>query len=98
MSKLIDREKLCKEMFGEMPEDVIYPIKSASNRLLLLNAIFKAIKNEASEENDPSQIKYLAEAGAYLAIDYGYFADNQHETMMLSLKAQGLAGEVASDD
>lgn len=98
MSKSIDREKLCKEMFGEMPEDVISPINSASDALFWLDAIFTAIKKEAEGGCNLIQIRLLAEAGAYLAMDYGNFAGCQHETMLRSLKAQGLAGEVASDD
>lgn len=98
MSNNIEREKLCEEMFGERTEDVISPLNSASEALFWLEAIFKAIKQEADGGRNHFQIKQLADAGAYLALEFGNYSDSQYGNMMRSLKAQGLAGEVASDD
>lgn len=83
-------EAACRSLFGEHPEDVISPIKSAADALGWLEELFNTIKREALNERSGFRIKHLAEAGAYLAADIGNFADCQHETMIERLRTAGV--------
>lgn len=83
-------EAACRSLFGETPEDVISPIKSAADALGWLEELFNTIKREALDQGNSYRIKHLAEAGAYLASDIGNFADCQHETMIERLRTAGV--------
>lgn len=80
----------CRSSFGNHPEDVIAPINSAAETLMQLSEIFKTISNEALCECNGYRIKRLAEAGAYLAVEIGNFADCEHESMRNALVAAGV--------
>ena len=80
----------CRALFGEHPEDVISPIKSASDALGWLEELFNTIKNEALTERNGYRIKHLAEMGAYLAFDMSNYAGCQHETMVDRLRTAGV--------
>ena len=82
----------CDDAFGLHPEDVIAPIKCAADLCHWLNEILKTIKEEA-EQNGPAshfRIKYLADAGAYLALDYSNYLGCQHEDMAANLAKVGI--------
>lgn len=95
MSEEINIEAItsaCEKAFGEHPEDVISPIKSAADLCHWLDEIFKTIKEEA-ESNGPVshfRIKHLANAGAYLAFDYSNYLGCHHEEMSACLKKAGI--------
>ena len=80
----------CRHLFGEHPENVISPIKSAADALSWLEELFKTIEREALNERNGYRIKHLAEAGAYLAFDIANFAGCQHETMIERLRTAGV--------
>lgn len=80
----------CRNIFGEHPEDVISPIKSAADALSWLEELFRTIASEALDERNGYRIKHLAEMGAYLALDVGGYADHQHETMIDRLRNAGV--------
>lgn len=80
----------CRNLFGENPEDVISPIKSAADTLTWLEEIFITIKNEALNERNGYRIKHLAEVGAYLALDMSNYAGCQHEAMIDRLRNAGV--------
>lgn len=69
------------EIFGNLPEDVISPIKSAYEALYQLAEIFRSIAKEAGTDGCPVRTKRLADAGAYLADDIANYCDDQHGTM-----------------
>lgn len=82
----------CNEAFGLHPEDVAAPIKAGADVCLWLDEIFKTIREEA-EKNGPVshlRIKYLANAGAYLAFDYANYLGSQHEDMTEKLATVGI--------
>ena len=66
-SNITPAVKTCQDLFGEHPEDVISPIKSASDAFDWLEELFNTIKTEALNERNGYRIKHLAEMGAYLA-------------------------------
>ena len=80
----------CRSLFGEHPEDVISPINSAAEALMWLEEILRTIIREALDEHNGYRIKRLAEAGAYLALDMGNYAECQHETMIDRLRTAGV--------
>ena len=80
----------CRSLFGEHPEDVISPIKSAADALSWLEELFHTIEREALNERNGYRIKHLAEMGAYLALDMGNYAGCQHETMIDRLRNAGV--------
>lgn len=82
--------EIVKELFGEHPEDVISPIKSAADTLGWLEEVFITIKNEALIERNGCRIRQLAEAGAYLAMDMSNYAGCQYETYINRLKDAGV--------
>lgn len=72
--------------------DVIAPTKVAADVCHWLNEIFKTIKEEA-EQNWPVshfRIKYLADAGAYLAFDYANYLGCQYEDRAANLAKAGI--------
>ena len=79
-----------KSVFGEHPEDVISPIKSAADALSWLEELFRTIEREALNERNDYRIKHLSEMGAYLALDMGNYAGCQHETMTDRLRNAGV--------
>lgn len=85
----------CRTIFGESPEDVIAPIKSAADTLWWLNEIFVTIKNEAGDPRNSMRVRNLAEAGAYLALDVANYAGCQHEGMIRCLHDAGIAPDAA---
>jgi hypothetical protein len=77
--------------FGLGAEDVISPIKCASETLGWLEEIFNSIVTEAKKENPMSmRIKQLAEAGSYLAMDFANMSDRRHEEMWGKLQEAGI--------
>ena len=82
-----------KELFGDHPEDVISPIKSAAEVLGWLEEIFITIKKEALEERNGYRIKKLADAGAYIALDMANFAGGQHEAYINRLQVAGVLSD-----
>lgn len=80
-------EESCRQLFGEHPEDVIRPIKSAADALGWLEEIFAAIQRETLDGGSVYRIKRLAEMGAYMALDMGNCASCQHETLIDRLRA-----------
>lgn len=95
------QEASCKKLFGEYPEDVIAPIKSAADGLAQLEEIFITIAREATDDRNGFRnghrlgfrIKRLAEAGAYLAFDIGNCTGHQYETMLQRLVEQGIVSK-----
>lgn len=81
----------CRALFGEVPEDVISPIKSAAEALGWLEEIFKTISREALHERNGYRLKRLADAGAYLAFDFHEYAGCRHEEMLGRLRGAGVA-------
>ena len=84
-------EAACHRLFGEHPEDVINPMKSAADALCWIDEIFKTIQNEALDGRNGHRIRHLAEAGAYIAADMSNFTSCQHETMINRLRAVDVA-------
>lgn len=80
----------CKALFGQYPEDVISPLKSAADALLWLNEICTTIKNEALDERKGYRIKRLADAGAYIAQEFSNYAGCEYETMLDCLNDAGI--------
>lgn len=78
-------------LFGEHPEDVISPIKSASNALAWLDEIFLTIRNESQNSKNGYRIRNLAEAGRYIASEFSSYTSQAHETMLHRLQAAGAA-------
>lgn len=87
------QEASCKKLFGEYPEDVIAPIKSAADGLAQLEEIFITIAREATDDRNGCRMKRLAEAGAYLAFDIGNCTGHQYETMLQRLVEQGIVSK-----
>lgn len=87
-----------RELFGGHPEDVISPLSTAANALGWLEEIFVTIKNEALNERNGLRIQKLAEAGAYLAVDFASYADSEYEGYRERLQTAGvtLSGEVSA--
>ena len=79
-----------KELFGAHPEDLISPIKSASDALIWLEEIFSTIQKEALNERNGYRIRNLAQAGAYLASDMGNHVGCLHENYFERLKVAGV--------
>ena len=83
------------EAFGQYPEDVIMPAKTASDTCDWLAEVFRSIAEEAKRKTPgQARILHLAEMGAYLAADFGAFLDNEHDQMFKALKQ---AGEIPAD-
>ena len=82
--------EICLSLFGEHPEDVISPIRSAADALSWVGELFTIIEREALNERNGFRIKRLAEMGAYLALDIGNYADSQHGAMIDRLRSAGL--------
>lgn len=80
----------CRSLFGEHPEDVIGPIKSASDALCWLEELFTTIERETLNEISIYRIKHLAEMGAYLACNMSDYTGSQHETMIDRLRNAGV--------
>lgn len=85
--------EIAKQIFGDYPEDVISPIKSASDALSWLEQLFKTIEKEALDERGGFRIKELAAMGAYLAFDMSNYAGCMHETYTERLKSGYKKGE-----
>lgn len=81
----------CRDLFGDHPEDVISPIKSAADAMSWLQEVFRTIEREALNERNGYRIKHLAALGAYLALDMGEFAGGAHERMLDRLRSKGAA-------
>lgn len=75
-----------RNLFGEFPEDVISPIKSAAEALDWLHEILKTISQEALSEGNGHRIKHLAEAGAYIAFDMAEYAGTRYEALRDNLR------------
>lgn len=87
--------EVCRNLFGEHPEDVISPINCASDTLLQLVEIFNTISSEALKERNGYRIKYLAEAGSHLAHDMGNYTDCVYGTMIDRLREAGVVSSEA---
>lgn len=83
----------CEKLFGDHPEDVIEPIKSAADGLAQLEEIFITIAREATDGRNGCRMKRLAEAGAYLAFDIGNCTGSRYETMLERLVEQGIVSK-----
>ena len=90
MSKPTAGIEACKSLFGEHPEDVIGPIKSAADALGWLEELFNTIGNEALNERSGHRIKQLAAMGAYVASETSNFSDHIHETLIDRLRTAGI--------
>lgn len=70
------------QLFGEHPEDVISPIDSAAEALGWLEEIFSVIKQRAEAgQATLSQVKRLADAGAYIANNMGGYVESRYRDM-----------------
>lgn len=75
------KEASC-QLFGEHPEDVISPIDSAAEALGWLEEIFNVIKQRAEAgQATLSQVKRLADAGAYIANNMGGYVESRYRDM-----------------
>lgn len=75
------KEASC-QLFGEHPEDVISPIDSAAEALGWLEEIFNVIKQKAEyDQSSLSQVKRLADAGAYIANNIGGYVEARYRDM-----------------
>ena len=83
--------EIVKELFGDYPEDVIIPIKAASDALGWLEEVFITIEKEALDERNCYRVKKLAELGAYLAANMSDYAGSSHETYIDRLQTIGAA-------
>lgn len=90
----------CEAYFGHRPKDVIAPTEWMADTMSQLEALFRAIAKEAEQDRNPSgpapgvsllQIKALADAGAYLAMDIANLGGLEHEERRDHLKAAGIA-------
>lgn len=88
----------CKSLLGTHPEDALLPLGSAKSTLFQLEQIFHCISEMAGLPGAGHRIKHLADAGAYLAMDFGNFADCELESMMNRLRAAGAVPEGRCDD
>lgn len=89
--------EICRDLFGEHPEDVIAPIHCTADALMWLETIFQAIARDALKKGPGYRIKYLAEAGAYIANDMGNYAEHFHETVIQRLRDAGVAQTSAEE-
>jgi hypothetical protein len=80
-----------ERLFGEQPEDVISPIKGASDAFAWLHEIFTTIRNESQIPQNSLRIRTLAEAGRYIASEFSNYTGQAHETMLQRLQAAGAA-------
>jgi hypothetical protein len=88
-----------KALFGKHPVDVISPIRSAAEVLGWLEEIFQVISREAEAARmNTVRVKSLADAGAYLASDFGNYVGVEHETMLESFRLCGIVAEGANHD
>ena len=87
--------EIVKQLFGDHPEDIVSPIKSAAEALSWLEELFKTIEQEALQERNGYRIKELAAMGAYLALDMGNYAGHVHETYIDRLQTAGVVGPEA---
>jgi len=78
--------------FDEHPEDIVAQLRIAAETLGWLDEIFTTIKNEALDPRNGFRIQRLAEAGAYLAFDFGNIADHRQEKYIERLRAKGVIG------
>lgn len=70
------------QLFGEHPEDVISPIDSAAEAISWLEEIFSVIKQQdESGQASLLQVKRLADAGAYIAINMGGYVESRYRDM-----------------
>lgn len=79
-----------RNLLGDHPEDVISPIKNASDALIWIEEILITIKKEALNEHNGYRIKHLAEAGAYIAGDMGNYAGHMHEIYLDRLQSASI--------
>lgn len=73
--------EMCKALLGKHPDDVLMPMKAASDTLSWLEELFKTIAADALDAREGYRIKHLAEAGAYIACDFANFVGAEHESM-----------------
>lgn len=83
----------CRAIFGASPEDVLIPADGAKETLFQLAEIFRSIAHDALDGRNGQRIKHLAEAGAYLASDFGNFVDCELERLRDNLHKAGVMGE-----
>lgn len=88
-----------RALFGKHPADVISPIRSAAEVLGWIEEIFQVISQEVAVGRMNSvRVKSLADAGAYLASDFGNYVGVEHETMLESFRLSGFVAEGVSHD
>lgn len=87
----IDAVAACNELFGQHPEDVITPIKTATDALDQVYEILKTIEKEALEPSCLYRLKRLADAGATIAFEAAEFSGTEHERMISRLREAGVA-------
>lgn len=83
------RKAVVAEACGGSPEDVLIALNSASDALNWIEEIFRVIEESALHEHRRFRVRNLAAAGAYLAAEFGNFADVAHEQMRDGLIASG---------
>jgi hypothetical protein len=73
--------EVCRVIFGEHPEDVIYPLEYTTEVLGWLCTLFTVIADDALDKNKAHHVKGLAEAGRHIAADIIEYAQGRHESM-----------------
>jgi hypothetical protein len=87
-----------KALFDAHPEDVISPIKSATEALDWIEEILLTIKRDADDAGrNALRIKRLAGAAAYIAADIANYAGCQHEAFIGRLQNAGVLDSSAGD-
>lgn len=79
----------CRLAFGAYPDDVLLPLRSATETFGWLEAIMQAIARAAEDGRPGYSIKALADAGAYLAMDFANVTDCEHGRFRDALIAAG---------
>ena len=84
-------EAIIRASFGQHPEDVISPVKTAADVFSWLEEIFASIRREAEGERvNTTRIRNLADCGVYVAAEFTNYLGVEHEGMSRSLASAGL--------
>lgn len=81
-------------LFGDHPEDVISPIKSAAEAFGWIEEILLTIVRDTDGSGRSTlRIKRLADAGAYLACEFSNYTGCEHERLLGRLQAAGVVAD-----
>lgn len=81
-------------LFGEHPEDVISPTKSAAEAFGWIEEILLTIVRETEDAGRRTlRIKRLADAGAYLACEFSNYTGCEHERLIGRLQEAGVVAD-----